>query len=89
MAGQVARLLGARVVGSTSSDEKCAFLLEHGFDAAINYKTCGDYAATLATHFPNGIDGYFDCVVSDRLGYCRLLHRLYARHAMTPRIYGC
>ena len=68
VAGQVAKQLGARVVGSTGSDAKVAFLLSHGFDAAFNYKKCPGYqaghgySATLAAHFPDGIDGYFDCV---------------------------
>lgn len=68
VAGQVAKLLGARVVGSTSTDEKCAFLLESGFDAAVNYKTAApggteeELSKVLAEHFPDGIDGYFDNV---------------------------
>jgi len=69
VAGQVARLLGARVVGSTSSAAKCEFLLQHGFDAAFNYRACGagGYSAALAEHFPDGIDGYFDCVGGEML----------------------
>ena len=69
VAGQVARLLGARVVGSTSSEAKCAFLLEHGFDAALNYRSVpvGGLAAALARLFPSGIDGYFDCVGGEML----------------------
>src|SRR5690606_7464708 len=36
--GQIARLKGARVVGSAGSDEKVAWLLaEAGYDAAFNY----------------------------------------------------
>ena len=65
VAGQVAKRLGARVVGSTGSDAKVAFLLQHGFDAAFNHKKCPGhqgYIATLTAHFPDGIDGCFDCV---------------------------
>ena len=68
VAGQVAKLLGARVVGSTSTDEKCAFLLDHGFDAAINYRTAAPHGTeaelsiALKEHFPKGIDGFFDNV---------------------------
>ena len=41
MAGQIARLLGAkRVIGSAGSEEKVSFLIDEiGFDAAFNYKT--------------------------------------------------
>lgn len=64
VAGQVARVLGARVVGSTSSAAKCSFLLDHGFDAAFDYTAVQPegYTAALAPIFPDGVDGYFDCV---------------------------
>ncbi|GET50418.1 prostaglandin reductase 1-like isoform X1 [Rhizophagus irregularis DAOM 181602=DAOM 197198] len=39
LVGQIAKIKGMRVVGSTGSDEKVDFLLnELKFDAAFNYK---------------------------------------------------
>jgi NADPH-dependent curcumin reductase CurA len=62
LAGQFARRMGARVVGSAGSDDKVAFLRERcGFDAAFNYKA-GDLDAALREHCPDGIDVYFDNV---------------------------
>ncbi|MFK7791898.1 MAG: quinone oxidoreductase [Devosiaceae bacterium] len=47
MAGQWAKHLGATVIGTAGSDEKCAIALEHGYDHCINYKT-HDFAAEVA-----------------------------------------
>jgi len=63
VAGQIAKLSGARVVGFAGSDEKVAFLEDDlGFDAGINYKTTDDYAAALDAAAPDGVDAYFDNV---------------------------
>ena len=63
VAGQIASLSGARVVGFAGSDEKVAFLEDElGFDAAINYKTTDGYAAALDEAAPDGVDAYFDNV---------------------------
>ncbi|MEF8908474.1 MAG: NADP-dependent oxidoreductase [Haloarculaceae archaeon] len=62
VAGQIAKLNGARVVGFAGSDEKVEFLEEIGFDAGINYKTTDDYGAALDEAAPDGIDAYFDNV---------------------------
>ena len=38
--GQIASLMGCRVVGTAGSDEKVAYIVDElGFDAGINYKT--------------------------------------------------
>jgi leukotriene B4 12-hydroxydehydrogenase/15-oxo-prostaglandin 13-reductase len=60
--GQLAKIQGARVIGTAGSDEKVAYLKELGFDEAINYKTTPDIAEALAAAAPNGIDCYFDNV---------------------------
>ncbi|GIX31271.1 MAG: NADP-dependent oxidoreductase [Porticoccaceae bacterium] len=61
--GQIAKILGCRVVGIAGSDEKCAWITEElGFDAAINYKTCGDLVKAIADACPEGVDIYFDNV---------------------------
>ena len=60
--GQIARIMGCRVVGTAGSDDKVDFIVnELGFDAGINYKT-EDVDAALAAACPSGIDVYFDNV---------------------------
>jgi NADPH-dependent curcumin reductase CurA len=62
VAGQLARLAGARVIGIAGTDEKTTILTEEfGFDAAINYTTA-DVAARLGETCPDGVDVYFDNV---------------------------
>jgi NADPH-dependent curcumin reductase CurA len=68
LAGQLAKLKGARVVGSAGSDEKVGFLKsELGFDDAFNYKKTSDLTATLRGLFPNGIDLSFENVGGENL----------------------
>lgn len=63
VAGQLAKLQGARVVGFAGSDEKVSFLEDDlGFDVGINYKTTDDYRAALDEAAPDGVDAYFDNV---------------------------
>jgi hypothetical protein len=60
VAGQIAKIKGARVVGIVGSDEKRDYIVkELGFDAGINRKTQELYPA-LKEAAPNGIDVYFD-----------------------------
>lgn len=61
--GQIAKIQGCRVVGLAGSDAKCDWITsELGFDAAINYKTCGPIADAIAKACPEGVDVYFDNV---------------------------
>jgi len=61
-AGQIARQMGARVVGIAGSKEKCDYAVrELGFEACVNYKD-GDLPAALKAACPDGIDAYFDNV---------------------------
>ena len=61
-AGQIARHMGARVVGIAGSAEKCDYAVrELGFDACVNYKQ-GELSGELKAAFPAGIDAYFDNV---------------------------
>jgi NADPH-dependent curcumin reductase CurA len=62
VAAQVARMLGARVVGSAGGAAKCAFLREIGVDAVIDYKSVPNLQAALNAAAPDGIDVYFDNV---------------------------
>jgi len=62
IAGQIARLAGARVIGVTSSDAKCRWLTETlGYHEAINYRN-GDLYEQLAQAAPERIDVIFDNV---------------------------
>ncbi|ELZ27492.1 alcohol dehydrogenase zinc-binding domain protein [Halosimplex carlsbadense 2-9-1] len=63
VAGQIANLAGARVVGFAGSAEKVAFLEDElGFDAGIDYSATDDYGAALDEAAPDGVDAYFDNV---------------------------
>ena len=67
VAGQLAKLRGARVIGSAGSPEKVKFLLEEcGFDMAFNYKI-GPVLEQLQQAAPDGIDVYFDNVGGEAL----------------------
>ena len=60
--GQVARILGCRVVGIAGGAEKCRFVTtELGFDACIDHHG-PDLPARLAAACPQGIDVYFENV---------------------------
>jgi NADPH-dependent curcumin reductase CurA len=81
--GQIARMQGCRVVGMAGTDEKCEWLTgELGFDAAINYKTCGDYQQAISAACPEGVDVYFDNVGGEILDAALLCLNKYARVAV-------
>ncbi|HEY7053402.1 MAG TPA: NADP-dependent oxidoreductase [Mycobacterium sp.] len=62
VAGQIAKIAGARVVGIAGGPEKCrAVVADFGFDACIDYRQ-GDLRAALKEHCPKGVDVYFDNV---------------------------
>lgn len=61
LAAQLARLRGARVVGSAGTPEKVAWLSELGLDGAFDY-TQTDTRKALREHAPDGLDVYFDNV---------------------------
>jgi NADPH-dependent curcumin reductase CurA len=62
LACQIARILGARVVGITSSDAKNETLLSTlGLDAAVNRRSTS-FREDLADATPSGVDVYFDNV---------------------------
>jgi len=66
-AGQIAKILGCRVVGIAGGAEKCALLTDElGFDAAIDYKA-GAVRAAIGATCPDGVDVYFDNVGGDIL----------------------
>ena len=62
IAGQLAKLAGARVIGIAGGARKINYLLnEIGFDHAIDYKN-EDLSQRLMELAPNGIDVFFDNV---------------------------
>ena len=62
IAGQIAKLYGARTVGISSGTDKCQRLVtELGYDDAID-RNAGDVDAAIAKTCPDGIDVYFDNV---------------------------
>ncbi len=62
IAGQIARIHGARAVGIASGAEKCAQLIDVlGYDAAVD-RTQADIDAAIERACPNGVDVYFDNV---------------------------
>jgi NADPH-dependent curcumin reductase CurA len=62
VAGQIAKIAGARVVGIAGGPVKCRAVVEDfGFDACIDYKENG-LAAALKLHCPRGVNVYFDNV---------------------------
>jgi NADPH-dependent curcumin reductase CurA len=62
VAGQIARIAGARVVGIAGGPAKCrAVVEEFGFDACIDYRS-EDLPSALKRHCPRGVDVYFDNV---------------------------
>lgn len=55
-AGQLAQIMGLRVVGIAGAAEKCAWTVDAaGFDACVSYQA-PDFAAALATACPAGVN---------------------------------
>lgn len=62
IAGQIAKLLGARVVGIAGATTKCDYVREQlGFDACVSH-LAADYPEALRAACPDGIDVYFENV---------------------------
>lgn len=67
VAGQIAKLDGARVIGIASGERKTGYLTDTlGFDAAIDYKN-EDLNARLRELAPDGVNVFFDNVGGDIL----------------------
>lgn len=62
LAAQIAKILGARVIGIAGGERKCSFLAEElGLDAAIDHRG-EDVEGALARAAPDGVDVYFENV---------------------------
>jgi NADPH-dependent curcumin reductase CurA len=83
IAGQIAKMQGAHVIGIAGSPAKCTWVTgELGFDACIDYKR-EDVAARLKELAPQGVDVFFDNVGGE------LLDTVLRRIAMHARIVLC
>ena len=83
VAGQIAKLRGARVIGIAGGPEKCAWVVDElGFDACIDYKS-EDVAARLKELAPQGVDVFFDNVGGE------LLDTVLRRLAQRGRVVLC
>ncbi|WP_426957922.1 NADP-dependent oxidoreductase [Muricoccus radiodurans] len=62
VAGQIAKRMGARVVGVAGGFEKCRFVRDElGFDECVDHRAA-DFPDLLAAACPRGIDVYFENV---------------------------
>jgi NADPH-dependent curcumin reductase CurA len=83
VAGQIARIKGARAIGIAGGEEKCRWLVEDlGFAGAIDYKS-QDVRRALREHAPDGVDVYFDNVGGE------ILDAVLTRLARGARIVIC
>ncbi|XP_063770280.1 prostaglandin reductase 1-like [Pseudophryne corroboree] len=62
LVGQIAKIMGCKVVGSAGSDDKVEYLKEIGFDEAFNYKTVSSLEEALKKASPEGYDCFFENV---------------------------
>lgn len=83
LAGQIAKIAGARVVGIAGGPEKCQVVVdEFGFDSCIDYRA-GDLRAQLREHCPKRVDAYFDNVGGE------VLNAVLGRLAPRARVALC
>ena len=62
VAGQIAKIHGARTVGIAGGPEKCAWIVDEvGYDAAVDYKA-PDWREQLEAATPDGVDVNFENV---------------------------
>ena len=87
LAGQIAKILGCRVVGIVGSRDKARHVVEDlGFDSAIDYRASPDLVERLRSACPDRVHAYFDNVggpVADAV-YRHLADR--ARIAVVGRV---
>jgi NADPH-dependent curcumin reductase CurA len=84
VAGQLAKLAGAKVVGCAGDEDKCVWAVrEAGYDACFNHRAEKDYGAVLDKLCPQGIDADFENVGG------RLFHAVFERMNSFGRIAFC
>jgi NADPH-dependent curcumin reductase CurA len=83
VAGQIAKLKGAHVIGIAGGEGKCRWLVDDlGFDAAIDYKA-QDVRGALRESARDGVDVYFDNVGGE------ILDAVLTRLARGARVVIC
>ncbi|MBU6371269.1 MAG: NADP-dependent oxidoreductase [Alphaproteobacteria bacterium] len=73
MVGQIAKIMGCRVIGIAGGAEKCRWLVDElGFDAAIDYKAEKKLRSRIHEMAPRGVDVIYDnvggAILNDMLG---------------------
>ena len=80
IAGQLAKAIGCRVVGTAGGPAKCAYLTDElGFDAAVDYRNDGNLRAQLSLVAPDGFDVLFDNVGNSMIEAALPLMRTHGR----------
>jgi hypothetical protein len=83
VAGQIAKIEGARVVGIAGGPEKCALLTDRlGFDAAVDYKSPG-WREDLVAATPDLVDVDFENVGGE------IMEAVFARLNLRSRVALC
>jgi NADPH-dependent curcumin reductase len=84
VAGQIAKIKGARVIGVAGSTDKCRYVVEElGYDACLSHRS-KDLPGEIARACPDGINVYFDNTggpITDAV-YAQLKPGAYARIAL-------
>jgi len=84
VAGQLAKLAGATVVGCAGDEQKCQWAVrEAGYDACFNHRTERDTGAVLDKLCPKGIDSDFENVGG------KIFHAAFERMNNFGRIAFC
>lgn len=88
IAGQIAKILGAHVVGIAGGPQKCKMAIsEFGFDECIDYRT-ENIPQRLSEICPKGIDVYFDNVGGEILDDILAKIRMNGRIVLSGAISG-
>ncbi|KAK3317882.1 hypothetical protein B0T19DRAFT_300921 [Cercophora scortea] len=86
VAAQIAKIMGARVVGTAGSDEKVRWLKEElGLDEALNYKD-PDFKAKFKAATPKYVDVFWDNVGGEQLDIALGRPNKFARFVMCGAI---
>ena len=84
VAGQLAKIAGAHVVGCAGEQSKCDWAMkELGYDSCFNHRLETDYGAVLDQLCPNGIDADFENVGG------KIFHAVFERLNNFGRVAFC
>ena len=89
-AGQIGKALGLKVIGIAGGPDKCAYLRDLGFDAAIDYKAAAELPRAMRTACKeidsDGIDIYFDNVGGSMLDAAILNMKMGGRIVVSGQV---